>query len=202
MTENTGYGSFTLYWALKLHFTSNYDYFKYNGKSKMTKEAFEKNASKYSFYKLSRKYSYNDLKNFYVANFLHSETKWISDLLNAEAEDNYRKWQKVNQSLTYVFEQDIMHLLDSVDNPEELLEVKPGKYPLLLSEAMEENIAIETLCIMNDLMGFFAMWSNKITDDIIWPKYKNKCEKYTPFINYEKNKFRNILKESIKSHAH
>jgi hypothetical protein len=41
------------------------------------------------------------------------------------------------------------------------------------------------------------MWDKKISEDIIWPSWKLKCEKYTPFVTYDKVKFKNILKEAI-----
>lgn len=200
MTENTGYAAYALYWGLKLHFEGNYDYFKYNGKTKVSKDTFEKSKVKFHFYKLSRKYTFDELKDFYVANFLHRDIRIPQNLLNVESEECYKKWQKTNQSLTYTFEQDIMHLFELVNSPEELLKVN-GDYPLLLQKAMQEDIAIETLCIMNDLMGFFAMWTKNISDTVIWPDYEKKCIKYTPFILYDKNKFRNILKEGIREHA-
>ena len=41
MNEGTGFAAFALYNALKLHFTSkSYDYFKYNGKTNVTKTTF------------------------------------------------------------------------------------------------------------------------------------------------------------------
>jgi hypothetical protein len=45
------------------------------------------------------------------------------------------------------------------------------------------------------------MWSKKIDDTIIWPEFERKCLKYTPFLEYDKAKFKAILKESLKEHA-
>lgn len=200
MSTTTGYEAFTLFHALKLHFTSNYDFFKYNGKVKLSKENFEHNKAKYSFYKLSRKYDVLDLRNFYVANFLESDIHWIGDIANENGEDNYLKWQKRNQSLTYRFKEDIINLFDSVEKPNDILKVSNGQYPLLLTKAMSGTIAIETLVILNDLMGFFPMWTNKITDDIVWPTWKRRVEKYSPFMNYDKEKFKQILKSCLEDY--
>ena len=53
----TGYEAFGIYQALKLHFTTeNFDYFKYNGKSKISVTSFENRKDKWFFYKLSRKF--------------------------------------------------------------------------------------------------------------------------------------------------
>ena len=42
------------YIALKLHFTSDYDYFKYNGKTNVTLHSFEERKDKYHFKRLRR----------------------------------------------------------------------------------------------------------------------------------------------------
>ena len=48
----TGYETFSLYQALKLHFTQeSYDFFKYNGKTNVSVTTFENRKDKYHFYK-------------------------------------------------------------------------------------------------------------------------------------------------------
>jgi hypothetical protein len=198
MNEGTGFAAFALYNALKLHFTSSsYDFFKYHGKTNVSKDTFLKRKDKYSFYKLSRKYSLDELRNFYVANFVYGDSTWVGEMTGPNGEDVYKKWQKISQSLTYNFESDIVRILEQVNSPDELMKVRSGEYPDLLVGAMQNSISIETLVILNDMMNFFSMWDKKISDDIIWPSWKLKCEKYAPFITYDKVKFKNILKEAI-----
>ena len=201
MTENTGFEAFALYNALKTHFTSSsYDFFKYNGKTNVSKDSFMKNKAKYQFYKLSRKYSLEQLRNFFLANFIYGDSTWVGEMLGPEGDKAYSKWQKTNQSLTYVFENDIIGLLGD-DDPEQMLAVIDGQHPNLLREVMSGSIQIETMVILNDIMNFFPMWNRKISDDIIWPNWRLKCEKYTPFVTYDKVKFKNILRELVKEHA-
>jgi len=202
MTETTGFEAYAIYQSIKLHFTSDsYDFFRYNGKTNVSKDNFANNKAKYSFYKLSRKYNVDELKYFYIANFLETNVNWIGDISGIEGEENYKKWQKRNQSLTYRFEQDIMGLFAATQSPNEMLVVVDGQYPLLLREMTYGNINIETVCILNDIMNFLPMWNKKITDDVIWPTWKRKIEKYTPFLVYDKDKFKTILKESLREHA-
>ena len=198
--EGTGFAAFALYNSIKLHFTSSYDYFKYHGKSRVNKDQFLKRKDKYSFYKISRRYSLEEIKNLYVSNFVYQEIKWVGDITGPEGEINYKKWLKIHQSLKYTFEEDLNTLFDSVDSPNEIIQLKSGKFPKLLSEVMEQNIQIETLCILQDIMGFFNLWQ-KMDDDIIWPSWKMKCEKYIPFIDYDHNKYKIILKEKIKEYV-
>ena len=71
-----------------------------------------------------------------------------------------------------------------------------GEYPTLLDMVLYAEIKDETLCILNSLMGFLPMWQRKITDNIRYPSLHRKWIKYTPFIMFDRNKFREIaLKE-------
>lgn len=167
MTENTGFAAYALWNALKLHFTSeSYDYFRYNGKTNVSKQTFTTNKSKYQFYKLSRKYDLEELKNFYIANFIQGKGDWVGDLLQ-DGDENYTKWQKTQQSLTYTFENDIIVLLDKVENPNDLLVVRNNEFPKLMQYTTQGDITLETLIILNDLMNFFPMWEKEIYDDIV-----------------------------------
>lgn len=197
MSDNGGLAVYMMYHALRLHFISDsYDYFKYNGKTNTSKDSFLTNKNKYSFYKLSRNYSLHECKDFLVANFLVGDIKWVGELLTEESVDNYRRWQKRNQSLSYQFENDLSIIFDKHE-PAELLKVKPGEFPKLLQYAMDGTISVETLAIMNDLMNFFPMWEKKIDDDIIWPTWQRKIKKYTPFVVYDKMKFTQLIRKFL-----
>jgi len=206
MTENSGFAAYALWNALKLHFTSeSYDYFKYNGKTNVSKQTFTINKSKYQFYKLSRKYDIEELKNFYIANFIQGKGDWVGDLLQ-DGDENYTKWQKTQQSLTYTFENDIMYMFDSVDGAEfwhidDYFKPIDGGWPMLITKMMHEKISLETVCILVDILGCMPKWEKQITEDIIWPTHRRIIKKYTPFIQYDKEKFTKFLKEKIKEYA-
>lgn len=199
--DHHGFSAYALFASLKIHFTSaSYDYFKYHGKTNISESTFEKRKDKYSFYKLSRKYNLEQLKDYYVSNFLDGDVRWVGSISGPEGEEVYKKWQTRIQRLTYQFEQDIITLFDVTESPEEMLQVVDGQHPLLLTETMAGTVTIETLVILNDIMNFFPMWTKKIKDDIVWPNWKLKVEKYTPFLNYDIDKFRYILKEKLKEY--
>ena len=195
----TGYEAFCLFQAIKLHFTSaSYDFFKYNGKSNISVTAFENRKDKYHFYKLSRKCNnVDDLINFVVANFVEDEKSWVGNLLMEQADMNYRKRQKVIQSLSYTFENDCKLIFeDCILNPNEVIKTD-GDYPILLTKTLQKVTQIETLCILNDILGFFPMWSKKISDTIRWPEYRRKCIKYATFLPKDSVKYKLILKKVI-----
>lgn len=197
MNEAGGYEAFTLYHGLKLHFSGKYDFIKYNGKTNVNKDQFMLRKDKFSFYKLSRKYKREELFGFYISNFLINTNIWVGDLMQDEADQEYKKWLKTQQSLSYIFEQNLNHIFDLVEMPEELLKVVDGQYPLLYNEYLQGKVNLETIIILNDIMNFFPMWQKKVTDDIVFPDFITKCEKYKPFLNYDKAKFKSKIKEKI-----
>jgi hypothetical protein len=197
MSEAGGYDAFAMFHGLKLHFTTNYDYVKYHGKISIGKDAFMLRKDKFHFYKLSRKYKKDELFGFYIANLLHNPKCWAGDLISDDADSEYKVWLKTQQSLTYLFEQDISTAFDSVDNPEELLKVVDGQYPLLYNLYLHDKVKKETVMILNNFMNFIPMWSKKIDDDIIFPEFVKSCEKYKPFFSYDEQKMKKILKDKL-----
>lgn len=199
--ESTGYYAYELYTALKLHFSGSYDFQKYNGKTNVSKDQFMLRKDKYSFYRISRKYKKEELFGFYVANLLKNPKLWVGELVSEDADSEYKLWLRVQQSLTYIFEQDLNYLFDKVEKPDDLLSVVDGQYPLLYNEFLQDSINLETIVILNGILNFLPMWSKKIEDDIVFPDFAKKCNKYAPFLNYDKIKFKNILKDKICQNA-
>lgn len=192
----TGYEAFATYHVLKLHFTTSYDYFMYNGKCNINIETFEKRKDKYHFYKLSRKYSEDDYKEFVISGMLHDDRCWAGTLFEESTLDAHVKRKAVIESLTYNFKNDCKHI---AENGKINCQLKTeGDYPKLLNVYLHREINLETICILNKLMNFLPMWNKKIKDDIRWPIISRKIEKYTPFINFEKSKFKRIALEEFK----
>lgn len=195
----TGYEAFGLYQSLKLHFTTDsYDYFKYGGKSKISVDSFENRKDKYHFYKLSRRLTNKDeLALFIVANILNNDKLWVGDLLTEESETVYRQRQKVIQSLSYIFENDCRKMFEGVDNPNTILQSEAGDYPILLTRALRKEIELESLVILNNILGFLPMWNRKISDNVRWPDFYRKVTKYAAFIQADSVKYKLILKKVI-----
>jgi hypothetical protein len=196
----TGYEAFALYNSLKIHFTQkSYDYFKYNGKSNISVQTFELRKDKYYFYKLSRKYSREEFVKFLVSNFIIDNKIWVGKLLEEDAESIYKLFLMSHQSLSYIFDNDCRELFIEYSNPNDILKVEDGEYPILLTKTLRKETQFETLCILNDMLGFFPMWSRKIDDTIRWPEVCLTASKYTPFIDYDKAKFQDILRSHLQS---
>jgi hypothetical protein len=195
----TGYETFCLYQALKLHFTSEkYNYFTYNGKTHVSLNSFENRKDKYHFHKLARKYTNKDDMIFFIAsNFVENEKTWVGSLLQEEADINYSKHQKVIQSLTYFFENDCDKLFSNEEKPDNVLKVVDGEYPILLKRYLRKDVQLETLCILNNILNFVPVWSKQISDTIIWPNHRLKLVKFASFVPFDGVKYKLILKRIV-----
>mgnify|MGYP003330695637 FL=1 len=206
MTDSNGFAAFALYNALKLHFTSDsYDFIKYHGKTNVSTQTFMKRKDKYSFYKLSRKYNLEELKHFYIANFINGNGDWVGDMTGPEGEEHYKKWQKTNQALTNTFDNDIIYLLDKVDGAEfwsfdDYFKPISGGWPNIITKLMKHELALESVCLLVEIANIMPMWEKEITDDILWPTWHRLIKKYTPFIQYDKEKVLHILKKRIREY--
>ena len=181
------YDTYIYYLALKRHFTTSYDFFKYQGKVKASLDAFEKRNDKYHFYKLSKR---SDSKDFILANMVHDPGLWVGNLFNEGAEKVYTDWKKIQQALTYTFKQDINSLDENFDSN---LIVHDGNHPKLLRMYMSRQIHTESLIMINEVTNVFGYWDKKLVDKIIWPDIKNKCIKYRPFLSLDKDKIKTAI---------
>ena len=183
--------SYKLYNALKLHFESNYDAVKYNFKSNVTPTSFFKRKDKYFFAKLAKKYN-GELKDFYVSQFINTET-YIGDMMDSEAEQNYKDHKRIQESIHRVFSIDINRLTEENVPFDYLFKASDNAYPLVVKLWLQEEISLETVVILNAIFKFIDRESKNISDTIIWPDTRRLIEKYEPFVSFNRNKCLNLL---------
>jgi len=185
--------SYRLYNALKLHFESGYDAVKYNFKSNVTPKSFFNRKDKYFFAKLAKKHNGN-LKDYYVANFIAGKS-YIGDMMDEEGERAYRDHKRIQESIHRVFSVDINRIREEDVIFNTLFEAKEGQHPLIIKLWLQEEISLETVVILNAIFGFISRESKNISDTIMWPDTQRKIEKYTPFVNFNRNKCISLLQK-------
>jgi len=178
--------AYKLFYSIKLHFTrKSFNYFKSGGRVKITDKAFLARKDRFVFYRLAKNYDRNSFIDLTLSNILKNDSLWSMKLLEPEAEDILTQYQKRFQALTYNFRQDLKKIMDwchEHDNSVDRI-LDPGdSYPPLLTMVMQDNISLETLVIINGVINFLPMWNRRIKDEIIWPGFAFKLEKYTPFV--------------------
>lgn len=181
------YEAYKLYVAVKLHFTSSYDVFKYNGRVNCPFAKFEKRNDRKLFGKLGERFNTpKDIIEYYVANFAYGNKNVIYSM--DEAEVNYDTWMKRKESMTYEFSKQMNYLLQYLENTnktyDQLFDIETG-VPDLLNLYMQGSIHLETLVIINEYENFLPRWEPLI---IIWNEQLQIIDKVKRFVKFDKTK--------------
>ena len=96
---------------------------------------------------------------------------------------------------SYIFKEEV----DSVFCDKEFTSfftIKGQTHPLILKEFLRKNISIETLVILDKILGFKKNFDKKLSDPV-WISVSMKLEKYSPFLNIDIFKYKKILKKVV-----
>ena len=193
----TPYETYQTYLSMKSHFTNpKYDFFKYGGKSRATVSSFNKRKDKYWFEKTSRKYSDQEILDFLLSNFItanNPQNLWIGEIINS-GERNYSEWMKRQQSLTYLFKEQLEGLL-SEKKLDEVFDCSKG-HPLILKKYLGGDLSLETLIILEKIFSFVKKFDKNIKDPV-WETVSLKIKKYIPFININIVYYKKILRKIV-----
>ena len=191
------FDAYKQYLSLKNHFTKEkYDYHKYCGKSRATVHSFYKRKDRFWFVKLVRNKDDREVVEFFVSNFItctDPSKLWIGEMMR-EGESRYTAWKRRNQSLTYIFKEETEKLFN--DDFESMLIVDGATHPQMLKEYLRDNVSIETMVILNKILGYQTQWNKKLSDPV-WETVSLRIKKYTPFLNIDVFRYKKILKEVV-----
>jgi hypothetical protein len=190
LASDDSFNAYVKFLALRKHFTTdNYDYFKYNGKVRANYETFMSRSDAYSFAKLAKK---DDVQGLILSNLLINKNIWVRDLLDSEGEARYMNWRKKIESLGYVFKSELAHLNDEYKR--NFISVD-GQHPYVMTLLLQKKISLETFTILTFMANIFSYWSEKIVDKHISFDIIDKSRKYKPFLEFDTNRFKAIVKE-------
>ena len=186
------------YLAMKQHFTKDkYDYHKYCGRSRATLNSFYKRKDRYFFEKMSRAHPDREIEDFFVANFVSCDdpqTLWIGDIIR-EGDGKFHQWQKRMQSMSYLFKEEVESVLTRGDF-DSYFEVVDNQHPKILKEHFQKKISLETLIILDRILGYKSHFDKKLRDPV-WNFVSMRMNKYSPFLNIDVFRYKKILKEVI-----
>ena len=78
---------------------------------------------------------------------------------------------------------------------DDLFLVSNGQHPRLLRLLLSDSISIQTVIILDKVLGFVKRWDKEIKETIIWPEKSFKLKKLNPFIKFNLTKCKFIMKE-------
>lgn len=185
------FDAFKLYCALKRHFTSSYDYFKYNKKISFKVETFEKHRPFYE--RLAKQ---QDVEGYLVANFIYDPNLWIGDIVSSEdSHVRYLQWLARQQSITYHFKEQLDLLSGDLQKD---LKGSGKDYPILLEKFNARQISPETIIIFDNMVGILNYWTTNYSDDYQFEQALPMINKYKQFVTYDKSKIKKLFLEKYK----
>src|ERR1700735_5669668 len=96
-------GAYREYVAIKNHFATSYDYFRYGGILKnVNQQAYNARADAYYFEKLA---DHHDVPGLLVAHLVENPQTWIGDIIRNQVP--YLERRRVLDSLTMIFKNDL-----------------------------------------------------------------------------------------------
>lgn len=202
MTHRSGFDVYRMYLALKQHFTRpEFDFFKYEGRVNVKAATYEKRNDFYFFETLARKYDAIDIQEYLLASFICSDNPgkvWIGDI-KRNGKENWMHWQKQMSALSYNFSKETSNILNALERSGSAfndLFACDGGHPLLLRLYIRGEVSLETLMILDMILGFMLRWDRQLSDPL-WNALSLKIKKYKPFVSIPVSKYRNELKEKF-----
>mgnify|MGYP001015165818 CR=1 FL=1 len=192
----TPFEVYQTYLSFKNHFTrEKYDYFKYAGKTNASITSFNKRRDRYFFEKMSRQKSDIEIKEYFLSNFITEDPSkiWIKEIIQ-NGEGRYTDWKKKNQSLSYVFSEETSSIFTK-KNFDSVFSTSKG-HPVILKKYLGGEISIETLVILEKILGFRKRFDVKLQDPV-WLSVSLILKKYEPFLNIDVSKYKEMLKRIV-----
>ena len=183
------YVLYVKYLAMKKHFTSDYDYHKYNGKIRASYDKYRTRNDAYFFEKLSRK---EDPEKLMLSNMIVKPNAWIREIIEQEGEDRYIEWQRRIDTLSRTFKSEIA-VLD--DNFQANFTSVVGQHPLIMTYYQQRKVSLETITILAHIANIFPYWEKEIVDKIIASDIIRLIRKYKPFLEIDEKKFKDLIRE-------
>ena len=183
---------YIMYCAMKAHFSrKDYDFNKYGGKTKVSRDSFFKRKDRHFFVKLSRKYKTTiEIKNYYISNFIKDKRGYIANF----SDENYKSWLLKRSGF---FEQFVIELSPYIKEFQPLFEVEGNNHPKLLKEFLGSRVSLETMIVLDELVEYGKNWDKLLEGDIIWIDLKKLMENYKGFLTINKNLYRMKLLKLI-----
>ena len=181
-----GYNAYRTYLAIKSHFElESYDYFKYNGKVRVTEESFLKRNDKYFFHRLEAKHTHQKLVTLFVSNKVLGGKMWVREL----SADYMVEWERDIARLPYLFENDMRLLVDHCHKTgiayDDIFDINLKKI----------GISGYSIAVLDWLFKFTDKWLE--CDNIVLETSAKEIQSMRGFVvlGYDKNVFRNIVRK-------
>jgi hypothetical protein len=197
-----GYDFYKIYQPLNLHFTGNYDIFKYGGKVRtVTYDAFMDRRDRGLFDSWAGRFHSKDKAGkFCIANFVYNVKTWLYEG-KEQADEAALKWQRIRDAQTKVLDDDLKSMAGYVeagtvpDWNSFFKFTSKGNIPPLLQLELHGRISKESCIGLDSLVPIFSTWLPKLRADPLAEAEVILLTKYRPFVTIDKQVVKQKLME-------
>lgn len=165
---------FQIYHGCFLHYTTNYDYQKYQGKTSYTEETFNRRSDKYSFHNLSRQFEKQEMFNaefleYYLAWEFYQRDKWVTVKNIIEDQARFQlEWLNYSNQHLNNFALDMVKI--RFLSGEEIFE-----------KLQYGDVHYQTLLTLNKYNNIIDLMNQDLAGRPLWDFKYNKLKKFIPF---------------------
>lgn len=188
MEQFTGFDAFETYLAFKLHFSKDsYNFFKFNGKTKVNFVSFQNRKDRYFFDKIAAKIKKEEFIFKMLVEYLENPNFWIRDVVSASNKEKYLSWKGYIESFEYSFRADLgvirEYCILTNTKIQDVFSLKNQSHPLIFKMFLSGKIRIETFICIDMLLQISKEMNALSANDPIWEEKFRLMKKYYPFIN-------------------
>jgi len=208
-SEPTGFATYRLHRALKLHLTTDYDFLKYDGcVPNITYKKFDSEKMKYHYAKFETIHNLSEIPKYILANLMIQPNIQAVDFLTPEFKKNYLTYCGRRESMKYTYLTDLRSLFPKGDQTNDIEIQKvicdvgtlKGVSPPIISEVISRRISPESFIILDHIFGICKKMDLLGVDCVnpLWRTYKKRILKYKMFFVVDDiNTFVNITKDYL-----
>lgn len=171
-----GYRAFEQHKAIMLHLgQSPYDYFKYNGKTKVTLDTFNKSPLKYAFYNFEKNNPIDvERACYFWWLYVHHKGSYHKVPFLPKFVKQYQVWKE--------------SLVKNLENDLEIVDIEQAYsiiniWPKLIEQYDKKQVSMYTV-LMFDMYHKPFINSIVVNDPVRWPKLKDELTKHRGFLSY------------------
>lgn len=182
----SGFDVFRIHRPIRFHFTSDYDFFRYNGKCQgIQRRHYETSKDKYQYDKIAKELN-TDFASFIIYCVSRTPDMWIGCFLD-EHLDSFHPWLSFLNSFEDSVVEEVRCLLWDVlvvrrESFDFLLETSKNTHSFLLNRMFSGKVSVETFCVLDEIFDLSKEYNNSLKNDPVWASASMRIKKYRPFL--------------------
>ena len=115
------------------------------------------------------------------------------------AYENYNEWTKIQQSISRVFDQDLKTCIEYHKPFGGLFKCESKTHPPIVKLLLQKKISIVSAIILDHYLNWIEHINHEVDEEWGWPELQSSLHNCQPFIKFDKEKCKAILKNRVEN---